>query len=77
MASVGAAAASTAAGSGVQMPRMMYGTAWKKDRTTALVEQAVLAGFKGARVVLVWWWWWCVCVGGGGRTGQQLLQFRR
>lgn len=51
MASAGAAAAATAAGSGVKMPRMMYGTAWKKERTTALVEQAVLAGFKGARIV--------------------------
>jgi diketogulonate reductase-like aldo/keto reductase len=29
----------------VSMPPMMYGTAWKKDRTTELVEQAVQAGF--------------------------------
>ncbi|KAL6050370.1 Aldo-keto reductase family 4 member C8 [Balamuthia mandrillaris] len=33
--------------SGVQMPRMLYGTAWKKERTTELVVQAVLAGFRG------------------------------
>lgn len=44
-----AAAASGMAGTGVKMPRMMYGTAWKKERTTALVEQAVLAGFRGER----------------------------
>ena len=32
---------------GVQMPRFIYGTAWKKDRTTELVIKAVLAGFRG------------------------------
>eukprot|EP00906_Rhabdomonas_costata_P008966 RCo012712 len=32
---------------GVAMPRMIYGTAWKKDRTTDLVVQAVRAGFRG------------------------------
>ena len=32
---------------GVHMPRMVYGTAWKKDRTKALVVQAVRAGFRG------------------------------
>ena len=32
---------------GVQMPRFIYGTAWKKDRTTDLVVKAVLAGFRG------------------------------
>lgn len=29
------------------MPWIIYGTAWKKDRTADLVEQAVLAGFRG------------------------------
>jgi len=29
------------------MPKMIYGTAWKKERTDALVEQAVTAGFRG------------------------------
>ncbi|KAK4684757.1 hypothetical protein P7C73_g5412, partial [Tremellales sp. Uapishka_1] len=29
------------------MPRMMYGTAWKKERTTELVYQALKAGFRG------------------------------
>jgi diketogulonate reductase-like aldo/keto reductase len=29
------------------MPRIIYGTAWKKDRTTALVEQAITLGFRG------------------------------
>jgi len=33
--------------SGIQMPKLIYGTAWKKDRTTDLVVQAVKAGFKG------------------------------
>lgn len=33
--------------SGVQMPRMIYGTAWKEQRTADLVERAVLAGFRG------------------------------
>jgi diketogulonate reductase-like aldo/keto reductase len=32
---------------GVRMPRMIYGTAWKKDRTAALVEQAITLGFRG------------------------------
>lgn len=32
---------------GVRMPRMIYGTAWKKERTAALVEQALTAGFRG------------------------------
>ena len=32
---------------GVKMPRMIYGTAWKKDNTSALVVQAVRAGFRG------------------------------
>lgn len=32
---------------GVQMPWIIYGTAWKKDRTADLVVKAVLAGFRG------------------------------
>ena len=32
---------------GVKMPRIIYGTAWKKDRTAALVEQAIGLGFRG------------------------------
>lgn len=32
---------------GVRMPRIIYGTAWKKERTAALVEQALAAGFRG------------------------------
>jgi diketogulonate reductase-like aldo/keto reductase len=32
---------------GVRIPRIIYGTAWKKDRTAALVEQAVGLGFRG------------------------------
>lgn len=32
---------------GVQMPRMIYGTAWKKERTEALVTEAIEAGFRG------------------------------
>jgi len=32
---------------GVQMPRIIYGTAWKEERTAALVEQAVGLGFRG------------------------------
>lgn len=32
---------------GVQVPRLIYGTAWKKERTAALVEQAVQLGFRG------------------------------
>jgi diketogulonate reductase-like aldo/keto reductase len=31
---------------GITMPAMMYGTAWKKDATTKLVEAAVDAGFR-------------------------------
>ena len=32
---------------GVKMPCLIYGTAWKKERTADLVEKAILAGFKG------------------------------
>ncbi|MBF0158422.1 MAG: aldo/keto reductase [Magnetococcales bacterium] len=32
---------------GVTMPRIIYGTAWKKERTAALVEQAIALGFRG------------------------------
>lgn len=32
---------------GVKMPRIIYGTAWKKDRTANLVEQAISTGFRG------------------------------
>ncbi|ETV90339.1 hypothetical protein H310_14864 [Aphanomyces invadans] len=31
----------------VPMPKIMYGTAWKKERTAELVIQAVEAGFRG------------------------------
>ncbi|WVW85982.1 hypothetical protein I302_108020 [Kwoniella bestiolae CBS 10118] len=33
--------------SGINMPKIMYGTAWKKERTTELVTQAIKAGFRG------------------------------
>lgn len=32
---------------GVKMPRMIYGTAWKAERTADLVEKALRAGFRG------------------------------
>ncbi|MEF3367713.1 aldo/keto reductase [Methylocystis sp. 9N] len=32
---------------GVVMPRIIYGTAWKKERTAALVELALRSGFRG------------------------------
>ena len=32
---------------GVRMPWIIYGTAWKKDGTAALVEQAISLGFRG------------------------------
>ncbi len=32
---------------GIQMPKLIYGTAWKKERTTDLVVQAIRAGFRG------------------------------
>lgn len=32
---------------GVSVPRVLYGTAWKADRTAALVEQAITLGFWG------------------------------
>lgn len=32
---------------GVSMPKLIYGTAWKKSRTASLVEQAILSGFRG------------------------------
>ena len=32
---------------GVRMPTLVYGTAWKEERTEALVRQALAAGFRG------------------------------
>jgi len=32
---------------GVNMPWLIYGTAWKKERTADLVVKAIQAGFKG------------------------------
>lgn len=32
---------------GVTMPPVVYGTAWKKERTAELVEEALTAGFRG------------------------------
>ncbi|OAH99052.1 aldo/keto reductase family protein [Methylomonas methanica] len=32
---------------GVRMPGIIYGTAWKQERTAALVEQAITLGFRG------------------------------
>jgi diketogulonate reductase-like aldo/keto reductase len=32
---------------GVHMPRLLYGTAWKKERTAGLVERALALGFRG------------------------------
>ncbi len=32
---------------GVWIPRIIYGTAWKQDRTAALVEKAIGLGFRG------------------------------
>jgi len=32
---------------GIKMPRIIYGTAWKKDRTADLVVKAIQAGFRG------------------------------
>jgi diketogulonate reductase-like aldo/keto reductase len=32
---------------GVKMPRIIYGTAWKKDETAHWVEQAIRTGFRG------------------------------
>jgi len=36
-----------ATSAGVKMPRIIYGTAWKKGRTADLVVKAVQAGFRG------------------------------
>jgi diketogulonate reductase-like aldo/keto reductase len=32
---------------GVRIPKLIYGTAWKKERTAELVEQAITLGFRG------------------------------
>jgi diketogulonate reductase-like aldo/keto reductase len=37
----------TTTSAGVRMPRIIYGTAWKKEHTADLVEQAVVTGFRG------------------------------
>ena len=31
----------------IKIPKLIYGTAWKKERTASLVEAALLAGFRG------------------------------
>lgn len=31
----------------IPMPQILYGTAWKKERTAELVERAILCGFRG------------------------------
>ncbi|KAI7363512.1 Aldo/keto reductase [Hortaea werneckii] len=36
-----------AAASTSKLPRLIYGTAWKKDRSRELVKQAITAGFRG------------------------------
>lgn len=33
--------------SGIRMPRIIYGTAWKREKTAGLVEQAIRTGFRG------------------------------
>jgi diketogulonate reductase-like aldo/keto reductase len=33
--------------SGVRIPRLIYGTAWKKEKTAACVERALTLGFRG------------------------------
>src|SRR5437868_10853283 len=38
--------ASTSDFRGVALPRIMYGTAWKEDRTKPLVLEAIAAGFR-------------------------------
>ena len=40
-------AASVISAAGVRMPRILYGTAWKKEQTESLVRQAVAHGFRG------------------------------
>ena len=37
----------TLSGMSVQVPRFLYGTAWKEERTAALTELAVRTGFRG------------------------------
>jgi diketogulonate reductase-like aldo/keto reductase len=39
--------AASGAVQGVALPRILYGTAWKEERTGALVGQALAAGFRG------------------------------
>ena len=36
-----------ASGAGSPIPRILYGTAWKKQRTQPLVERAIELGFRG------------------------------
>lgn len=40
-------AATITPASGVAMPRILYGTAWKKDATAGLVSEALRQGFRG------------------------------
>jgi hypothetical protein len=47
-----AQALSSAAGA---QPRMIYGTAWKKKRTTDLVHRTVSLGFRGIDTACHYW----------------------
>jgi hypothetical protein len=35
-----------------KIPKLVYGTAWKKERSADLVYQALKAGFRGVELVL-------------------------
>ena len=46
--------ASHSGASCTKIPALLYGCAWKKDKTTDLVYQALSSGFRGIDVALQW-----------------------
>lgn len=47
MASGAVAVKAGSAAAAAAMPKLMYGTAWKKEKTTGLVLEALKQGFRG------------------------------
>ncbi|KAF2213956.1 hypothetical protein CERZMDRAFT_110940 [Cercospora zeae-maydis SCOH1-5] len=61
----------------VKLPSLLYGTAWKKDRTQELVKQALLSGFRGIDTAAQPKHYQEHFVGAGIRAALQEGQFKR
>ncbi|PPJ54056.1 hypothetical protein CBER1_02952 [Cercospora berteroae] len=61
----------------VKLPSLLYGTAWKKDRTKELMKQALLSGFRGVDTAAQPKHYQEHLVGAGIRAALQEGQFKR